>query len=160
MIGIIAAVSSNGVVGKNGKLSWSYPEDLKYFKSQTLNSTIIMGRSTFESMGSKPLPKRTNIVVSSQYIKSDNIIRTTSLDKAILAAKDENIWLIGGTNIWRDGMKYADKIYLTLIPETIEGDNLTYFPWVSPYQFDIETIIRMPCESSNSKLKVAIYNKL
>lgn len=166
MIGLIAAVSQNGVVGNaNNEIPWSYPEDLKYFKQQTLNSTIIMGRATYESMGSRPLSKRTNIVISSKEIeKKDNLCRSKSLYKSILASSMEpnsgkNTWLIGGTNIWREGMKYADTIQLTLIPEVIEGDNLTYFPWIDPKQFELSIITPMPSEFGESKLSIAIYNR-
>jgi dihydrofolate reductase len=167
MIGIIAAVSSNGVVGQNGTLPWSYPEDLKYFKQQTLNSTIIMGRSTFESIGSKGLPKRGNIVLSSSLKNGDfgTVGITSSFDGAITVSKmwpndKKDTWIIGGTNIWREGMKYADTIRLTLIPEVIEGDNLTYFPWIDPKQFELSIITPMPCETGESKLSIAIYNKI
>lgn len=129
-----------------------YPEDMKWFRSQTANSTVIMGRRTWESIASKPLPKRRNIVITK--FKIDGIETYTSLNESIEYCKgDKNIWLIGGGNIYREGMKYATEIYLTLIPEIVNGNDLVYFPWIDPSKFKIEEFISI----ENSELKVARY---
>ncbi len=136
MIKMIAAVSQNMVIGKNNTLPWSkhYPEDLKHFKQMTINSTIIMGRNTFESIGSKPLPKRRNIVISSKRIP--DMESYTNLNEATEQSHqlDSDIWLIGGSAIYQMGMALAHEIHLTRIPEHIEGDNLVYFPEIN-YRF-------------------------
>ncbi len=131
MIKMIAAVSKNMVIGKNNTIPWDYPEDLKHFKKMTLNSVIIMGRNTFESIGSKPLPKRKNIVITRGYPINDNVISFATIEGALSEAKSSNfedIWLIGGRSIYENGMKYADEIHLTRIPETIDGDDVVKFP--------------------------------
>lgn len=163
MIKIIAAVSQNGVIGKNNDLPWGkdkYPEDMKFFRQMTANSIVIMGRRTFESMGSKPLPKRENILISR---KVDERLHTfTSLDKAISEYNTEDcqwdIWLIGGAGIYREGMKFAHEIYLTLIPEEVHGDGLIYFPWIDPSKFTLAGLQKL----ENSELFNAKYvsNKL
>lgn len=140
MIKMIVAVSENMVIGKGNTIPWSYPEDLKHFKKMTLNSTIIMGRNTFESLGSKPLPKRRNVVITRGYLL--NAITFTNLGIAIEEAKtpkfnvltntqeevSSDIWLIGGKSIYEEGMRYADEIHITRIPEYIEGVDVVKFP--------------------------------
>jgi dihydrofolate reductase len=131
MIKMIAAVSQNMVIGKNNALPWRgvYPEDLKNFKEVTLNSIVIMGRNTFESIG-KPLPKRRNLVITRGNIFGLECF--PSLQKCILAAeKDTNyndIYLIGGSSIYSEGMKYAQEIHLTRIPEWIDPNGAVIFP--------------------------------
>ena len=172
MIKMIAAVSKNGVIGKRSTndLPWSkdkYLADMKWFRSSTANSTVIMGRSTFESMGSKPLPKRRNIIISRN--KVNNVETYNSLEKAIHEANtftleersqedfiNPDVWLIGGSNIYREGMKYADEIFLTLIPEEVSGDDLVYFPFVNPNVFEIAVKVKLP----ESDLEVVQYTSI
>lgn len=149
MITIIAAVSLNGVIGlgNSNSLPWQgkYPEDMKFFRETTKDSVVIMGRKTFESMNSKPLPKRKNIVVSRNAnplvaIDSNIFEFAVSLSEAIDKAKIENkeIFIIGGSSIYEEGLKFADRILLTVIPEEISGDNLIKFPWINPLKFKME----------------------
>ncbi len=132
MIKMIAAVSQNMVIGKNNNLPWSksYPEDLKYFREQTVGSPIIMGRNTFESIGNKPLPKRRNLVVTRSKLLDVESFET--LKEALFeAGKNESpkdIWLIGGASIYAEGMNYANEIHLTRIPEWIDPEGATIFP--------------------------------
>lgn len=139
---MIAAVSENGVIGINnesgGHLPWKnkYPEDLKRFKLLTMESTVIMGRKTFESIGSKPLPKRRNIVISSNYINNLGIECFKSFEQAALQfLEHENIWIIGGASLYSKGMSFCNEIDLTLIPENIYDSNAVYFPWINPTVF-------------------------
>ena len=136
MINIIAAVSQNNVIGKNGTIPWHYPEDFKRFKQKTESHIVIMGRRTFASMQYKPLKNRMNIVVSSQH-EFDNVENVKSLQEALLLAKnslcDDNtcIWLIGGYRIYEEGLQHADVIDMTYIPEHItvsSTDEMIYFP--------------------------------
>jgi dihydrofolate reductase len=158
-IKMIAAVSSNGIIGKNGNLPWigKYKEDMVFFKKMTVGKTIICGRKTFESFGSKPLPKRNNIVITGS--KAGQIINGVyfhgTLEGAIKHGKEapQDIWLIGGESIYRDGMKYADEIYVTLIPEIISGENLTLFPLIDETIFKVFETIAI----ENSELKVVKY---
>jgi dihydrofolate reductase len=124
---IIAALSRNRVIGKNGKLPWQIPEDTARFKQLTTGHTVLMGRKTFESLG-RPLPNRQNIVITSKCI---NGARTYgSLDFALQALKnEEEVFVIGGGQLFAATLKMADEIHLTLIDKDVEGD--TFFP---PYQ--------------------------
>ncbi len=169
MIRIIAAVSNNGVIGVNGGLPWQnkYPEDLKFFKEKTKNSTVIMGRSTFLSIG-KALPNRRNIVLSKigkssgLLDKFENIEMFSSLEQVINNCNaDENVWVIGGEAIYQEAMKYADEIYLTLIPEFIDVEHKEYakFPWINPAKFKISDEIINISNANNYTLNIAKYIK-
>lgn len=136
-ISIVVAIGNgrkwNGALGKDGKLLWHIPEDLQRFKRITLNHPIIMGRKTFESIVSilgKPLPGRTNIVVTRdpawQY---DGVLVAHSLEEALEKAHEidqEEIFIGGGGEIYRAALPLVDKLYLTLINDDKEGD--AYFP--------------------------------
>lgn len=127
-ISIIAAIDQNRGLGKDGKLPWNLPADLKHFKHITLNHPIIMGRKTFDSIG-RPLPNRTNIVITRQDKKIEGVITANSLKEAldIASAKDqEEIFIIGGGQIYQQAINLADKLYLTLIEEIFPTD--THFP--------------------------------
>lgn len=163
MIRMIAAVSRNGVIGQDNKLPFDYPEDLKFFRKMTAGSTVIMGRKTFESIG-RALPKRRNIVISRNKVDAEGVETFSSLQaayddtKKFYALPDNmtqpyDVWLIGGSSIYRDGMQFANEIYLTLIPEIIEGENVVRFPWISPLEFKVSDFISL----ENSELKVAKY---
>ncbi len=158
---IIACVSSNGVIGKDGNLPFHYSEDLKHFKKMTLNSTIIMGRKTFKSIDCKPLPKRRNIVISHSIVGIPGIETYSDLEYAISDSLDEfmtnDIWLIGGNSIYYEGMKYANEILLTITPDMIQGDNLTFFPWINPKLFKIDDVQQI---NDESLLKIYKYKRM
>lgn len=162
-IKIIAAVSNNGIIGitENEKpiIPWNYPEDMKFFREQTKNSTIIMGKATFQSIG-KPLPKRRNILISktskeSNLFNDQDIEIFKNLDDALKTCNND-AWLIGGESIYSEGMNYADEIYLTLIPEYIDVNQKKHakFPWINPLKFNVKEII-----SLSETLKVFVYQK-
>lgn len=161
MIGIIAAVSSNGVIGVDGKLPFNYPEDMKHFRNTTSGSTVIMGRKTFESIG-KPLPKRKNIILSKSNFKIDGADVVNDLKEAMdLASKDISpIWLIGGSHVYEAGMDYADTIILTITPDIIDNKNSIKFPWINPSKFELKTIKPLLSDNSGCKLLLATYRKL
>jgi dihydrofolate reductase len=126
---IIAAVSDNGVIGKDGKIPWHLPADLKRFKKLTKGHHIVMGRKTWESIGI-PLHKRTNVVITSNkdYV-ADGTTIVHSLEEALaLAPDDEETFIIGGERVYRDGFQYADKVELTLVHTEVGGENLVKFP--------------------------------
>lgn len=126
MISIIVAMSKNRVIGNNNSLIWKLPADLKRFKELTTGNTIIMGRKTYESIG-KTLPNRQNIIVTRDESYSVNGCETApSIEKAIEMSNSENIFIIGGGEIYSQSLSISDKIYLTLIHKEFEGD--TYFP--------------------------------
>ena len=128
MINIVVAKASNNVIGAKNDLIWHLPNDLKHFKSITSGHPIIMGRKTFESLG-RPLPNRTNIVVTrDQNWNAEGIEIVSSLSKAIEVAKTiaDDIFVIGGGNIYKQAMEFTDILYITEVHHEFDGD--TYFP--------------------------------
>ncbi len=128
-ISAIAAISKNRVIGKDGQLPWHIPSDLKRMRQITLNHPIIMGRKTFESIG-RPLPKRTNIVITTQpNYRAEGIIVVHSLKDAIKEAEKvetQEIFIFGGGEIYKMAMPFVQKLYLTVVDIEIDGD--VYFP--------------------------------
>lgn len=129
-INLIVAVGKDGVIGKDNNLVWKgVPGDMKRFKEITTGHPIIMGRKTFESIGSKPLPNRMNIVVTRNVnLQAPGCFLFVSLDDAIAAAseKDEQVFVIGGGEIYSQTIKDADRLYLTVIDAEAEGN--VFFP--------------------------------
>lgn len=139
----IVAVSSNDVIGVNNTLPWDIPEDMKFFREKTKNRAIIMGRKTFESVG-HPLPHRLNIVITRQKdYKSDapNVVVVPNLKAGIEAAQaqvskyTDEIFIIGGGEIFKESMDIVDVIYLTRIHKEFPGD--IKYPAIDPKKFDL-----------------------
>lgn len=131
---VIAAHDPNLVIGNNGALPWHFSEDLKHFKKTTSGFPILMGRGVFEELGSKPLPNRQNIVLSTTR-NYDNVACYTSLEQAIEAIRLEEpakLFIIGGGVVYRQAMELADEMIITQVYNEYEGD--TYFP---EYRSDI-----------------------
>jgi dihydrofolate reductase len=127
MISIIAAMSENHVIGRDGDLPWHLPADLAHFKRLTSGHHVIMGRRTFDSVG-KPLPNRTCIIVTRKTdLKIDGAIVTNSLNNALAhTPNDEDVFILGGGEIYRLALSLADRMYLTIVHATLDGD--TFFP--------------------------------
>lgn len=128
MLTIIAAAAENNALGKDNDLVWHLPDDFKRFKSLTTGHFIIMGRKTFESFP-KPLPNRTHIIITRQknYNVPENCIVASSLKEAIAKCpKDEENFIIGGGEIYKQSISIVDKIELTRVHTNIEAD--TFFP--------------------------------
>lgn len=144
-ISAIAAMSRNFVIGKDNKLLWHIPEDFKHFKTTTMGKPVIMGRKTYESLG-KPLPGRTNIVITGKPNQvTGDIVIVTTVDEAISKAKQiaaetnvNEIFIIGGGQIYEAAMPQTDRIYLTVINQDYEGD--TFFPKINPLEWSEEII--------------------
>lgn len=164
-LALIAAFSQNLVVGIDNKLPWHLPEDLKYFKRTTSGKAIIMGRKTYESIG-RPLPNRTNIVVSRNAdFKAPGVVTVTSLEDAIKHAESVNlingideIMVIGGAAIYQATLPMADRLYLTHVHAQVKGD--AYFPEVDLSQWQ-----QIKCEDFNGDesnpydYSFAVYDK-
>ena len=138
-LSIIVAMSDNHVIGKNNKLPWHLPEDLKRFKDITHGHTVIMGRKTFEAIG-KPLPGRLNIVLSSNpdYRVPKDVLIASSVDNAVDLASNsgaEEAFFIGGTAVFEEALDWIDYLYLTVIHKKFAGD--AYFPDFDLGAFDI-----------------------
>ena len=126
MITLIAACSENRVIGKDGTLIWHIPEDLKRFKKLTLGNPIVMGRKTYESIG-KRLPGRTNIILSrDKNLRIDGCLVYNKISDILEIFEKNNIFVIGGGEIYKQFLDKADRIELTLIHKNFDGD--TYFP--------------------------------
>jgi dihydrofolate reductase len=136
MITVIAAVAENNALGKENQLLWHLPDDFKRFKTLTSGHYIIMGRKTFESFP-KPLPNRTHVIVSRQSnYQPEGCIVVNSLEKAIEACpKTEEVFVIGGGEIYRQSIKVADKLDLTKVHFSFEAD--TYFPEIDFTQWQL-----------------------
>ncbi len=138
LISLIAAASENNVLGKDQDMVWHLPDDFKFFKRQTEGHYIIMGRKTF-SYFDKPLPNRTSIVVTRNGdYTADGAIVTHSIDDAIEIARqggEQEAFIIGGGEIYRQTLDRADRIYLTRVHATLEGD--AFFPDFDESKWDI-----------------------
>ena len=135
-ISAIAAISENRVIGNENKLMWDIPEDTKYFRETTKNHPIIMGRKTFESIG--VLKDRTSIVITrnKDYKVPDGCLLASSVDDALSKTKnDDEAFIIGGEEIFRQSMDIADKIYLTRIHQSFEGD--AFFPELDATKWEL-----------------------
>ncbi len=131
MINIIAAISKNNAIGKGNKIPWHIPEDFKHFKELTMGHAVIMGRKTFESILEslgKPLPGRKNIIVTRQadYKVPNEVEIFISFNAALAAHSDEDIFVIGGAEIYKQAIDRADKLYITRVDQVVDGD--AYFP--------------------------------
>ncbi len=138
MIIIIAAMTKRGrVIGKEGWLPWDIPEELALFRKLTRNSTIIMGRKTYEAVG-RAMPERHNIVVSRSKSFLPDAEVCTNIELALKKAKkyQRDIFIIGGAEIYRTSMPFADKMYLSFIKKEYEGD--TYFPDWDEKEWQVE----------------------
>jgi dihydrofolate reductase len=132
IISAIVAISENHAIGKNNQLPWHLPEDLKFFKRTTIGKPVLMGRKTYESLG-RPLPGRLNIVLSrGEVALPEGVLLYHSLEDGIEKLKDtecEEVFIIGGGQIFEESMNIIDRLYITEVYTTIE-DATAFFPEV------------------------------
>jgi len=130
-ISIIAAIAENNVIGKDNDLIWHISEDLKRFKRLTSGHPIIMGRKTYESLPFKPLPKRKNIVISSQEdLEFEGAVVVNGIKNALAECNaDDEVFICGGATIYKYFIGIADKMYITRVHQDFEGD--TFFPEIN-----------------------------
>ena len=149
-LALIAAMARNRVIGRDNAMPWHLPEDLRYFKATTLGKPIVMGRKTFDSLG-RPLPSRTNIVVSRQPdLTLEGAQVFASIDAALSAARQQaqadgvdEVMVIGGDNLYRQTLERADRIYLTRIDSEPEGD-----AWFPAFDEQAWTVVKRACGGS------------
>lgn len=136
MIITIAAIGINNELGKDNQLIWHLPNDFKRFKALTTGHYIIMGRKTFESFP-KPLPNRTHVIITRQKNYTvENCIIVDSLEKAIAACpKDEDIFIIGGGEIYKQALAFSDKIEITKVHGQFEAD--AFFPEINDMEWEL-----------------------
>ena len=126
MISVIVAVAENGTIGDKNTLLWHIKEDMKHFRTLTTGHPVVMGRKTYDSLG-RPLPNRRNVVITRQDIAIEGCEIAHSLEEALsLFTPDEEVFVIGGAQIYAEAMPLADRFYLTVVEHPYEGD--TAFP--------------------------------
>ena len=139
MISFIVAMDKNRVIGKDNQLPWHLPEDLKFFKRVTMGHPIAMGRKTHESIG-RVLPGRENIVITRQPdYRSEDCTVFYSVEDFVKKSHEqsEEIFVIGGAEIFKETFPYADRLYITLIHDEFAGD--TFFPEFNPSEWKLVT---------------------
>jgi dihydrofolate reductase len=139
MINIIVAVDKNKGIGKNNSLLAHLKPDLKYFKNTTKGHAVVMGHNTYLSLPKRPLPDRTNIVLTTKEIELEGAIVVHSIDELLSTIKNLNkeIFICGGASLYRQMLPYADRLYVTHIFESFEAD--TFFPDINS-QWEIEKV--------------------
>ena len=143
MISLIVAVAENGVIGDKNALLWHISEDLRHFKAVTTGHPVVMGRKTWESLG-RPLPNRTNVVVTRQKAAIPGCTVVHSLEEAVaLFPKDEEVFVIGGAQIYGEALPAADRFYLTRVHRAYEGDTL--FPEWNADEWQLVESESFPC---------------
>lgn len=130
-VSIIAAIAENRVIGNKNSLPWHLPADFKYFKEKTINKTIVLGFNTFKSIGEKPLPNRKHIILSNDQniTLPENCFLAKSIDEALEIAKSQQVselMVCGGAQVYKQFLPLTDRMYLTYIHQSFEGD--TFFP--------------------------------
>lgn len=143
MISVIVAYDRNLAIGKDNTLVWRQSEDLKRFKRLTSGKTVVMGRKTYESIG-KPLPNRRNIVLSRQNIDIEGVEVINTFDSL---NKDEDIFIIGGGEIYKNFIIFADRLYVTEIDCEIEAD--TWFPEIDLNIWKVESVEKHTSDEMN-----------
>lgn len=154
-LALIVAHDPDLVIGKDGTLPWHYPEDLKYFKHTTMGHPLLMGRGVFEELDEKPLPGRENVVLS-RTRTYDHVPTFSSIDEALdyLRLADV-VFVIGGGEIYRQTLSKTDKLFVTEIHETFEGD--TYFP---EYRNDIGSVWKEIKREDHPDLSFVVYKRI
>ncbi|MBL1408137.1 type 3 dihydrofolate reductase [Sphingobacterium faecale] len=135
-ITLIVAAAENNAIGKDNQMPWHLPNDFKYFKKTTLGHSVIMGRKTFESIG-KPLPERRNIVLTrDQHYSNRDVDVANSIQEVLTYCRDEReIFIIGGANIYQQTLPLAQRVLLTRVHASINGD--AFFPELSPAEWSL-----------------------
>ena len=157
MMNLIVAKAENNIIGKDNSLLWHLSEDLKYFKQITLGKTVLMGRKTWESLPFKPLKNRRNVVISSQKdYKAEGAEVFTDLDSALEALKDEEVFCIGGASIYKLLLPKCDKLFITQLFESFEGD--ASFPEIDTTKWEIKRLSpKLYDEKENIKFRFEVW---
>ncbi len=139
--GAIVAMSEDRIIGLNGGLPWHYSADLKRFKRRTIDTTVIMGRRTWESIGCKPLPRRRNIVITgAEFTDADCF---TTIESA-LATCTPPIWFIGGAQLYAAVLPYCDIIDVTYVPDVVTDPDAVRFPEIDVGEWHSGPLVRYP----------------
>jgi dihydrofolate reductase len=152
LISLIAAAATNNAIGINNQLLWHLPNDMRFFKNTTWAMPVVMGRKTFESLGSRPLPGRLNIIITRQpNWESAGTVTVHSVHDAILLAKSHDykeLFIAGGGEIYQSAVSVANKIYLTRVHTVIEAD--TFFPVFDTSEWQLKTNMDFYADSKHA----------
>jgi dihydrofolate reductase len=157
VITIIAAIGKNRELGKNNCLPWNIPEDTKHFKSYTMGKVLIMGRKTFESIGSKPLPGRKCIVVTTKGVRNQAVCAKDVESALSIEHCYPEIVIIGGAKIYNESMQYANKLVITHIDAEFEAD--VFFPEIDLTIWKINSTVEGKNEKYNYRFVEYIRNE-
>ena len=162
-IALIAAMAANRVIGKANQMPWHLPADLKHFKRLTLGKPVIMGRKTFESIGSKPLPGRVNIVVSgNENYAPSGAVMARDLTQALHIAEGhalDEIMIMGGATIYEQAIALADRLYLTFIQLNVAGGD-AFFPDLRQYKWnELSSESHVPDEENPYNYSFVTYER-
>ena len=148
VISLIAAMADNRVIGIDNRLPWKLPADMRWFRAQTMGKPIVMGRKTFESIGAKPLPGRTNVVITrDRGYAAQGCIVVHDIETALAAVPDAaEIMIIGGASFYEQMLPRAQRMYLTLVHTEVEGD--AWFPEFSAGEW--REVERSDCDADES----------
>ena len=160
IISLIWAMAENRVIGIENRLPWKLPADMQWFRKQTMGKPIIMGRKTFESFGAKPLPGRTNIIIThDQAYKAEGAVVVHSIDEALLAAGNaEEVMIMGGASFYEQMLPRADRLYVTQVYGSFEGD--AWFPEVDFSSWrEVEQHEHEPDEKNEYGCSFVVYER-
>lgn len=164
IISLIAALTENRVIGKNNDLPWRLPDDMKYFMKTTTGHHVIMGRKNYDSLPAnfKPLPNRTNIIVTRQLnfvAKGCTVVNSIKAGIEIAKSnKEEELFIIGGAQIYEQALPMAHRLYLTEIKAEVNGD--TYFPKIDRNQWkEISRVAHAADEKHRFAFDFVIYKR-
>lgn len=144
---LVAAVAKNGVIGRDNALPWRLKGDMQFFRRTTIGHTVVMGRKTWDSLG-RPLPNRHNVVVTrNAAFKAEGAEVASSLETALAAGGDGSIFVIGGAEIYRQALPYADRLLITEVDAEVEGD--ACFPAFDHSAFVESARVLHPADADN-----------
>jgi dihydrofolate reductase len=154
IISLIVAASTNNAIGKDNRLLWHLPNDMKFFKNTTWGMPVVMGRNTFDALAGQPLPGRFNFVITHSRDwdpQNDKVKAVNSLQEALEAAGKtdcKEVFVIGGGKVYAESMPIADRIYMTRVHAVLEGD--TYFPAIDVAQWQMVSNLDFPADEKHA----------
>ena len=154
IISLIVAASTNNVIGKDNKLLWHLPNDMKFFRNTTWGMPVIMGRKTYDALAGEPLPGRSNFIITrnKEWDPHNEKVKVVDNLAAAVAAAGETdakeVFVIGGGEIYLQSMTIADKIYMTRVHTSVEGD--TYFPVIDEGQWQLTSNLDFPVDEKHA----------
>jgi len=159
---IIVAIASNRAIGKNNRLLFHLPEDLKYFKKVTSGHTVIMGKNTWDSLPLKPLPGRTNIVLNREMeLKCDQCVTLPSVDEVIRYCEklnDPECFIIGGGEVYKTFLPLAQRLYITRVEKEFEAD--TFFPEIPGNEWKLVSSTENFSEKENFRYFYEVWERI